>query len=413
MDFTVTPDKPLTQGAMSLPIPITMLKKEALRNFNICDESGAALPVMTAVQNAEMSTRILLVLGATAGGKTIDQRAARRLVTRIRFKGTIDDAVQAVIDTAKGQIVLEPTFRAVAAEMAQSFLLVAWIKVEPGERRIVKYEYEGPLVEQIKADESPRPQLIPQPAGPQGIAGLGAALNAAFQQFRVPFERRQGLLPFGVTMPAEGIGRTRSYHMEVAAPEGLAISSAILEVRDAAGRLVGGSEDHVGVDRVHLHLAEASPSKRFKSRRGQVGATSIRFRPRSDDVLRQAYIVSTLTSCVLLAGLLGHFIFHTSPRLDSVAAVVIAIPAVYAVYLAAPGEHRLVQQIVTGIRDRIWASAAFAFIAGAILTLDGLPSGVRPGVWELLALFSVLNQFIYSVGLTRSRADTNTRLGVR
>jgi hypothetical protein len=193
----------------------------------------------------------------------------------------------------------------------------------------------------------------------------------------------------------------------------LAISSAILEVRDAAGRLVGGSEDHVGVDRVHLHLAEASPSKRFKSRRGQVGATSIRFRPRSDDVLRQAYIVSTLTSCVLLAGLLGHFIFHTSPRLDSVAAVVVAIPAVYAVYLAAPGEHRLVQQIVTGIRDRIWASAAFAFIAGAVLTLDGLPAGVRPGVWELLALFSVLNQFIYSVGLSRSRADTNTRLGVR
>jgi hypothetical protein len=417
MDFSVPADSPVLQSPRVLPMPVTMLKKEALRNFNIYDESSTALPVLTAPQNAELSTEILLSVGVAGDGSTVDRASARQLVTRVTFKRPVKRYVDELIATAQAPLLYEAIFRSVATEMATSFLLVAILKVEPGQRRVVKYEYEGPLIRP--------PQFFVQPQMAQGHippirsplqiparsrAHLLDSLNDAFQGLRVPFERREGLLPFGISIPAEGIGRTRSYHLEVPAPEGLTISTAILQVVNSSGKVVGGAEDRVGVDLIHLHLADRPAQKRFKSRRGQAGTTSIRLRPRSDDVIRQAYVVSTLTTGLIWAGLVAHWILHVAPRLDSVAAVVVAIPAIYAVYLAAPAEHRLVQEIVTGIRDRIWVSAGIAFIAGAILTVDGLPSGVRSGVWELLALFSALNAFLYRVGMTRSRRDANVRL---
>src|ERR1700694_2103786 len=349
-------------------IPVTLLQKSILRNFHIFDENGKALPILTATETNELSTQLLATLSESESGETIDPKLLAALVATARRKRPIADLVNETVTRAPGPLKWPAIFPAVASDLVDRYRLIAWLPARRGDRRVIKYEYESLMLnesvsgERVPARSTRRILLdilknnsagrwlrrnallrggIRRALGRTVVRGVMAGIEGRsllrrcklwLEENILRFERWAGLRPFGLRIAAEGIGRARSYHMEVAVPEGLAAASAILQVTNQGRRVVDGDEDPSGVDRVHLYLPQMT-SGRLLSRRGQAGSASIRFLPRADELLRQALVVSILVTGVLFGGLVAHWMLRATPRLDAATGLVVALPAVFAAYL--------------------------------------------------------------------------------
>jgi len=434
VDFTL-PEIPNGANEEQLRlVPVALLRKAPLRGFDISDERNTALPVLNTYDNAELARDALLALASYPGVPKVDSARIFELVKNPPPRN-VQAAVEALIGSpaTPGAVSWpESAFRTIATELASNFLLIVEMKVARGERRIIKYCYEGLMLESGIGLVRPKSRFwaalwllwlkllvglrrwarrsrAARTRIRETVARALLAIVVTPVQLRV-LRQWLGLDPVYLSLVTELPGLAQSYHLELESPEGLAFCGATLEL--AGGRQPPAPiTDNEGVDRIHLHLPEhRNASGQRQSQRGLVGRLQFQMRPRAADVLRQAYLVSWAVSMVPAVGLLVHEWLGVHPRLDPAAALIVALPALFAVYLAAPAEHRLSQRLVFGIRDRIWLSAGLAFACGAVLTLD-VSTAWRVIVWFLAMLVSTLNCWFYFLSLRASYADVRQRLG--
>ena len=90
---------------------------------------------------------------------------------------------------------------------------------------------------------------------------------------------------------------------------------------------------------------------------------------------------------------------HT--RAGAAAAIVVVLPALFASYLARPGEHPLVQRLVSGLRAMITALAALSFAAAAVLAVE-VHFWFRLLVWIVAFLASATMSSVIVYGYWRS-----------
>lgn len=207
VDFTIpAPDVGEDQPQDAFPripyVPVALLRKRALRRFDLRDRNGNALPLLTADQNAKvgasMLTAMTLAYGRQVGGRFAQSmRGASgsvlpaevgedlRLIPRL----DIDAAVKRwqALGQVRGTHPQERAWRmaivgnhelmALAHDLAQNFLLLVPLTVTPGERRIVKYAY---------AEPSHAPSLAPLRAARGAFAKRAALAVATYN-----FERRR------------------------------------------------------------------------------------------------------------------------------------------------------------------------------------------------------------------------------
>jgi len=361
VDFTV-PGFPLptlvTPSKSFVLVPVTLLRKQPLKNFDLRDEDGRALPLLTSEENGEIASAALtylaeVILHRNAPKQVLD-KAVRTELSEIAV-GPIRRARTALRNLEKGQgagshdqrAILwgNDEMRVLATDFARNFILMTPIEALPGDRRVLKFSYEDTI----------RPMELSPFVHPLMWAGLDP-------------------ITYGTRIAS--LGTARSYHVEIVIPDDLFFVSAQLYAAGSADPV--SAEEH-SVARAHLYAPGMS--------RGTSGIVEAHLRVRSTVVL-QTLLISSLTSAILATGVFLHWRgIHPSP--DALTALVVVLPAIFAAFLARPGEHPVVARLVTGLRVGILFSALLSFAAAGTLAVS-FAGKVRLLAWLVLFAFSLL-----------------------
>lgn len=334
-------------------MPVALLARRTLSNFDITDEAGTALPVLTrdegeaivkeglrgyavSILGDEPLPAIAADLDALATGSEEEATAANaRMFLAHLADPDPDDAELGQRQALYGKRGMRRLMRL----LTRTFILFVQTDVDIGSRRVFKFTFEHPT-ETVERN--------------------------AFRWLLV----RLGLLHSKLTFDAATAQQTRSYHVELAAPPELEITGAELRALGADPATTGG-----GLGRIHLNVSGA---------RGP-GKLVVSFRTQREGFLRAALITSAL-SCALL------FVGRT--RLDNLAAEVEAastmlllVPGLLAAYLARPGEHALASALLVGVRAMVLVTGLCATGAGLVLVVE-LSTEDRELWWAFLAYLS-------------------------
>jgi hypothetical protein len=385
VDFTVpnTAYYRRQAGLHQAAVPLAQLRKRVLRNLDVRDESGTALPVLSQEENRLVAYAMLVLTARRALRLTgAENLLPQRLVDLLRrfVSPDAEESDRAFAEARKlAEAGWEPALwsnarmLALTGELARHFVLYARLRVRPGQRRVIKFAYD----EEFRLANRP-------------LAWLGTSSAP-------------------LTLSAWSIGAGYSYHAEIAAPGELFIESArlvavdleaespqpwtgLLDPSPSRAEPLALDQDGPTVS-AHLHSSGAP--------RQQLGAIQIRL------CLRHPFIASNLliaaiTTLILVGGVVLRAGLGVHTRPDPLTALLVVVPGLYAVYLAAPGEHKLFQRLVTGVRLRVLLSAALAFLAAASVTLD-LGEPFRYRLWLAAGLVSFVNTGLFASAFLRSR----------
>jgi hypothetical protein len=355
---TVSVDFTLTEGSLfpvmsedERLVPIAFMRKRPLRRFDLRDEGGKSLTMLTADENSRLGAATLaaLVIGYrnkdlpdterdTSYDHAVPERVRKELVRITR--SSPDAALKALEDIRdappdaddherqwRTDIADNKHIRQLANDLARSFPVVVRMPIGIGDRRIVKFSYEGTG---LLPEQSPR----------------GHRRRKLLSAFLKSLGLREQTLSYRV----RGVGHGGTYHVDVEAPEGLRFVEGRLEARWATRRgepltSVKGRSDrerHLnGGRRVHLHLSGV-PQDAY-------GALALRLLP-----LAYAVALPALLSSVLTAALLA----VTAAHLDSIgtnsgslATVLFFVTGPISAYTArGPREHEMATKSTRGLR---------------------------------------------------------------
>ena len=177
--------------------------------------------------------------------------------------------------------------------------------------------------------------------------------------------------PIEIRVPA--VAACASYHLEVEAPEEIAITRADLTAATSIPTASGADSGHesrdeharVNVDygpvqRAHLHLDGVT--------QGYVGRGTIRLRSQPSTVLRPA-LFSSVASMLLLAAVAWRFP-QLSTNVGSVATILLFVPGLLSAYVVRPREHPMATSLLFGHRVMAITASACALVAAVLLLLE-------------------------------------------
>lgn len=359
--FEQTPGTPA--GVALMFVPLAFLKKEVLRNLDVRDETGRALPVLSRRQNAALAAQVL-----------VDQAIE---VLEVDTESELQPAVRWLLRTAAGlhdgpeppqtqtaaeqisQLESDETMIGYLADLGQSFMLLARVDAAPGQTRIVKFSYEYDFDE-----EQPEARTA---------AGLKLVLAVSAEPF-VRLATALGLADYKTWFGTPGMFDAQSYHVEVACPDEITIAEAVLfRVEGETHKPVS---DDQRADRAHLSVHSPHPDD------ARDGYVVVRYCLRAALIIPVA-VLTALTAGVITGGLALHYWFPGAQRTDTSAALVVAIPTFFAAFVV-PGSHRLVRRMFVGLRVVALLSGLCSFAAAATLALQLSPDAVAH-IWIGLA----------------------------
>jgi hypothetical protein len=348
-------------------VPLTYFEKGPMRNFDLRDESGAALPLLTKTENGELSAAALAYLGERALGQSLEDEVLSDLTDLTYASG---DAASSLLERlfrqegaarpTRFRLAQDAAFAGQAQRLAEAFLLIVPLRNSAG-RRVIKFAFDEPLVRTRHG----RPQR---------------------------FAESLSWRPTRITVDVPGVPLSGSYHLEAQAPAELTLTHSELVLRD---RPILLDEDSGPRPRVHLmtgtHLEGARAILRLMA-------------PKTG-IIRTSFLTALFTAVVLTAGA-----FRLSALVDAkdgVATVLVGVPAVIAVYIARPGEHALASRLLFGVRACVLLSGIVSFAASALL-LAG-PGGVAlEAAWWSLDGVAILMAVLLLASLMRSRKPPKT-----
>jgi hypothetical protein len=338
-----------------VPVPLALLRKRPLVEFDLRDEGGRALPMLTRRQNGGLAAEVLLAAAEGVGGALAPELAGdlRRLATAAveEAEGVLEDLRRGSRGEAGAALLDDPAFESLAFELARGFLLLVDVPAGGG-RRILKFGYAEPLA------------------------------------WRTTLPQRMSWRAAGVEIDVPAVARAGSYHLEVQAPEGLEIAWASLLAFGGGG----GFEEHVveeeGLARVHLYLSDVPY--------GADGVAGVWLRTPARGFLRQAWLSGAATTASLL------LLTLLAPRLTAANAgaaggILLAAPGFLSLFVARPGEHRMLSRLLLGVRAVLLTQAAASYLGALVLVAFSGGPGAQRWLGGLLAASATL-----TVSLTAS-----------
>lgn len=350
----------LPTGQVRVFVPLGFLTKRVLKNFDLRSEDGSTLPLLTQEQNSAVGQAMLLLAARAILGSGIDTHVVRDIENLVGGSTEVADAAFANFAGAMGpgsheqreRLWQNSIFHTLATDLTHQFVLYVPLDARPGDRRVVKYQYDEEF----------------------GRRGLRVS-------------ERLGISPVPFNFVAPSLGAAESYHAEVPAPdEDLIIATATLSELAPTFPVL---DQEVRVHRTHLHRAGMP--------RGAIGWIEVEFRLRRAGFVLAALILAAGTTGLLAAGwFLHHYDIASAPSIA--AALLVALPGIYAAYLARPGEHRIVKMLVSGIRFLIVVLGAASFASAAALAIR-VSGDARAWIWGLSAIASALVTALIGVPL--------------
>jgi hypothetical protein len=310
-------------------LPISLLRKHALIGFDLRDEQGASLPMLTREQNASAAWSMLCALAhfiARERGEKLREEVVEdiRVLTGC-FSKKASESLERLWSARIGSRIRttlyeDETFRGLAEDLSSNFLLLVEVPDLKTNRRVFKYSY-------IERFEWP--------------------------EFHLPKRLGWQSTYFEIEVPA--VGQSQSYHFEVEAPAGLTIESAELR----SGETVLTRSTRTGPS-CHLYFPPEEPYP-IETPRAVVG-----MHPGLADLVR----TSTMFA-VLVMLLLGLFAWQLAEVKDASAlSLLLTLPGLVALFIVRPREHGMTTRLLLAIRLSVTLVGFLPFLAALALAID-------------------------------------------
>lgn len=363
-------------------LPLLVLPRRSdLACFDVRDESGRALPILTRSENARLSGLMLLgaaeraIAEAGAGGE-LPMPLRTFLAALPKYPRSVTRAIVAEIVAPQSKLLpISPGFRRLLTDQDFRNLLglFQWasaihvpLQVDRGERRIVKISWEGRWGAW---------QL------PEGSSGIGTSLRRAWSGSRGAI----GWRPESRVLDLPQLGGANSHHLQIAAPSGVELS----EVRAPNGpprlMLPGSSglpdprkdphqpHSEAASQRVHLYLPRAHEMR--------VGVLEVELRTSRHGLLTAALLTGIFVT--LMLGVYAARAEEIVGQSDTGAAILLLVPALLAGFLVRPGEHEMARVLLRAPRFMTTALGILPLVAAGALVAAPNPEE-RSGLAALL-----------------------------
>jgi hypothetical protein len=367
------PGTPLPDGRTPRMVPIAILEKRPLIGFDLRDETGERLPMVTSEQNAIMAAAV-----ARAWIGAHDQDALRLLADAEldaivgRDSVTAHTALHGLATRVPG--VVDGPWWPLLQILADHFILFVPDEDVPA-RRLITFSYQEHLASTTAA-----------------TAALTAPLRVGGAKTLRVLTQWLGWTPTVTIVAVTAAGHSRSHHVEVLAPPALEFSGATLVIEaDEQRREVTA----VGSARIaHLHIAAHTPTDAYGE--AEIGLQS----PRKG-WLTSALVSAAVVFATLLAGRVALERIVTDDGAAANASLLVAVTGVVAGLLSRPGEHALVSKVLAGRRLVLGLTGLAAFAAAASLTL-GLKAEQLVRLWTVCTFTAGLTVFVLVVSYVRA-----------
>jgi hypothetical protein len=356
LDFTPPANLMAGQGAKmvrqaGLFVPLGLLRKDPLKGFDLRDQRGNPVPLLSREQNAQLSGEALVASAESALGGTCPPDIVRAL--HELAVGSINDATvaleswkaaasepKAALDYVWKRLLQHDEFVDLLQLLAENFVLAAATPLAPGDRRLMKFSYVEPI--------------------PDELSWTRRILRAI------------GWIHATVTLDLPAASQARSYHVEIPAPPNVEINEAFFDFsprppRSGASALAMASpvplyrpercEERQAGALSHLNASRVDP--RLKTR------VVVRFRPQRAGLIRYALATSFVVWTLLGLSLLR--LQNVSSDPGAAVPLLVVVPGILAVIIVRPGEHALASRLFIGIRLIVSLSAFSALLAAAFL----------------------------------------------
>jgi len=343
-------------------VPIAALPKEPLRNFDLRDETGRAIPVVGREHNAPIAEHAIRAAASLTPeiAETDDLPAELQAwISRISKQNTEDaeaalgEMLEAAAGDAAAALIENPRAALLLSDLTSRYLLLAVVdNVET--RRVLKYRYEQSLTWRAVA--------------------------------RIP--QRLGWEPLVIATEAPEASRAASYHAEIEIPEELRIDGSF--IHDAKTPTIYAIDGEA--DRAALHAPSvpigSRPRLTFGVRLERSGFPTV------------AMATAWITALILVLGAcFGNLSTPAAP--EAALSLLLAGSALFAGAVARSGEHELVSAMFFLPRVLLVSNALVGLAAGAVLAL-GLSPSLIMATWHAAAVIASVTAGILSVTFYRA-----------
>lgn len=360
IDFTLS-DQQLDDLSIGegIAVPISVLTKEARRNFDLRDESGRAVPVLGKQQNGELAHVALMSGAVNALPSDLTPDVFELLAADLRQivfapPTAAADALGVFIGSAEAgdrwrtAIWEDDTCRLLLTALWSNYALFAVLAPGGPNRRILKYSY-GEDFDLGRASEGIRERLAPRELARRA--------------------RRPDRARFIVECP--GAWRAASFHVEIAVPEEVRFDSAVLYDFEADEQISDADSD---VNRASLYAFRAIAADSDV-------AAYVEVAPERTGRTFQAATTSVIIATLLWLGV-GSGLDVTNP--GPAVSILLAGAALFSGVAAVQG-HALVKKVFAGPRHWLLLATTAALAGSATLAME-IPDQHPVSFWRYAAI---------------------------
>lgn len=358
-------------------IPLTFMKKEVLKRFDLLDGAGASVPMLTMEQNGRAAGDALVqTVEGWVQRKLPEHKALpKEMEAHVRavVEGAPEDASQALDgwhqmakpdsgdphQKAWAVVVQNGALLSAAAALVENFVLLAVADTRGGERQLFKFAYDESLVL---------------------TGGARVLTSTGWRAERLTFET-----------PA--IALAASYHLEVLAVQDLAVVDAQMGFTTAEG-LTPAEPPPDGeplgplTSDVHFNCSHVDPAYQ--------GTVELVVAAERRGFVTGAALTGGLVALLLIGGAFHLESVASGQQSQVTAALLLLAPAVIAAFIVRPEEHRLASRMLLGVRLLMVANLASAVFAVALVAA-GYEDGTLETLWIAVTIVAVLT----AIGLVR------------
>jgi hypothetical protein len=315
-------------------VPLTMLLKRPLRDFDVSDQGGQPLPVLGRTDDGYVAWSVLAARFSTDLGTSLSEDLLDDLHCVVHLPSPEASAIAA--DLAKGRVKGQPAFdpskveeqtRFLTNDLANYFLLIALLPGDADRRQIIKYSSHWQV-------DPPNPRPSP------------------FERFQVGL----GFRAMPLNLAIGGASDAASYHLEVHALPGMLISNLSLPV--GSGQSPFREDDQIGVVGHAVESYAGAPQSSAK-----LTLTVPRGGIRTVALFTTAFTAIVFWLDRVLSG--GHKALLESS--DGAAAVLLIVPAAYSLALSRPTENMVLSHLLWPLRVLTFGCIALLLFGAASL----------------------------------------------
>jgi hypothetical protein len=332
-------------------IPLDIFKKETLSGFSVFDGRGDPVSVLNTHENGTLVAEgfSALAAGRIEGATRAEFLDHLRGIVEARTLEQGETAYKEAMEGPLGDALADGAHAALLKELRGGFLMLVPVEYQPGENHIFKLLWSTRFT-----------WRNPGIAG--GLRSAAASL---------------GLLDKEIVIDDElSIGFAYSTHFELRPPEGVRnLETTLSRVQPHDDE---GASYELVAERIVYNNPQATVNASIRdpedvvASRADLGALTIRLRPRLGGTFLAIVVLATLTAALMwvIAARLGEL------DAQSTSAVVLLLPVALSAYLSREGEHAIGTRLRGGVRLGGLVVSGLAFASATLIAVGDLHAPV-------------------------------------